>query len=156
MRNLCSPCKSLLDSECCEPNWRTMMPTLNNNTRQCAQRFWTWRRRNCCQMFKREKGKYFKGFFECSEPTLPSGRALWSHLSNADHLQTSACEREKANRFPLLGKATLYFICPWILLPGAYPQNSDLMEQHRGKEAGSLRTEPPGHQDSFKWFSWLS
>ena len=104
------------------------------------------------EMSKREKGKYlYWGFW-----VFWANLAIWegTPASFVEHRPPTniSLEGEGNNRFPSFCKSTLYFICLRILLPGACPQSSDLAEQHRGKEAGSLRTEPPGNQDSFKWF----
>ena len=73
--------------------------------------------------------------------TLPPRRALRPELTHTNHL-------EKSQVIILPKFFNLLFIVIFIQvskIPDAYPQSLGQEEQHHGKEAGSLRTEPPEH-----------
>ena len=86
-------------------------------------------------------------------PTLPSRRALWSHLLHTNYLEKARlmsqllwkhlCERVK-NR----DKISLSIFWSDFLKPGAYLQSLGRVERHHGREAGSLRTEQPFNKNN--------
>ena len=75
--------------------------------------------------------------------TLPPRRALRPELTHTNHL-----EKSQVIILPSFLQPPhchhLHFI-QVSKIPDAYPQSLGQEEQHHGKEAGSLRTEPPDH-----------
>ena len=85
-------------------------------------------------------------------PTLPSRRALWSHLLHTNHLEkfnvaivvkTLMWKSEKKK-----DKISLSIFWSDLLKPGACLQSLGRVERHHGREAGSLRTEQPFNKNN--------